>query len=40
VLNGFRESDLKYGAYSYYNEYYYYEEGADNQRDRKKIKRA
>jgi capsular exopolysaccharide synthesis family protein len=40
VLNGFRESDLKYSAYSYYNEYYYYEYGADNQKDRKKIKRA
>jgi Mrp family chromosome partitioning ATPase len=26
VLNGVRESDLKYGSYSYYYSYYYYEE--------------
>jgi succinoglycan biosynthesis transport protein ExoP len=35
VLNGVKESDLKYGSYSYYYSYYYYEE-RDTDKDFKK----
>lgn len=35
VLNGVRESDLKYGSYSYYYSYYYYDE-RDGDKDVKK----
>jgi polysaccharide biosynthesis transport protein len=36
VLNGVKESDLKYGSYYYYYSYYYYEEDSEGHRNRKK----
>jgi Mrp family chromosome partitioning ATPase len=38
VLNGIKESDLRYGSYSYYYSYYY-DEGADR-KGKKKRKRG
>ena len=37
VLNGVRESDLKYGSYYYYYSYYYYDEDSDGRKNRKKV---
>ena len=36
VLNGIKESDLKYGSYSYYYSYYYYEDEAGAKGGKKK----
>jgi succinoglycan biosynthesis transport protein ExoP len=36
VLNGVRESDLKYGSYYYYYSYYYYEEERDSHKNSKR----